>query len=203
MLACFVSSPAAARLAFGGMNEGDPVPEYLSVAFYAALAPFAASQTEASEADAISGVATVTACFAEWSEDGGFWDSSELGSTHVPLSDDEMGSVLDQEQAILAKVVDPVNATFIAASLPLGPPAHDAAMARVVVTSMAAAGANIQETPTGPARKWRAFKFLRDALTVVSGGLAIAADIVTPDPTGITKVASIVGGVAAITSVVD
>lgn len=185
------------------MIEGDAVPEYLSTAFYAAFMPFSNSQPEPLEDDAISGVATVTASFQEWSEDSDFWESAALDFTDVVLSDDEVGTMLDHEQTVLARAIDPVSATFIAATLPVGPPAHSVVEARGVVEAMAAEGAEIQAAPPGNTRKWKAFRFLRRALTVAGGGLAIAADIVTPDPTGITKVASIVGGVAAIGAVVD
>lgn len=44
----------------------------------------------------------------------------------------------------------------------------------------------------------RVRRFLRKAFKVASGGILIVADIVTPDPTLITKVASVVGGFATI-----
>ena len=44
----------------------------------------------------------------------------------------------------------------------------------------------------------RAWKFSRKVVRYAGGGLAIAADVLSPDPTGLTKAASIVGGVSAI-----
>lgn len=50
----------------------------------------------------------------------------------------------------------------------------------------------------GPFRMWRALRLAKRAFVALGGGVLIAADIVSPDVTGILKVASIVGGASAI-----
>jgi hypothetical protein len=70
--------------------------------------------------------------------------------------------------------------------------------ARAVVARLAEAGRSIAGAPLAQRQVWEALRYLRRVLRAAAGGLAVGADLLSPEVTGLTKGASIGGGLATI-----
>lgn len=101
-----------------------------------------------------------------------------------------LAGALDGDQKLAAKIL---------VEVPLDPSGADPQRAREIIVVIRNQCEHELASPKRSSGKWRALRLAKRAFKALGGGLVIAADIVSPDVTGITKVASIVGGIDVIT----
>jgi hypothetical protein len=162
---------------------------------------------ERSEGPVYEATERVVANLDRWAEDEDFWESAATAQRQEPQPPEALRTQLQsdafmaEELAVLEKAIGDrtlaLSITFeVVDAGATG--SHDPQKAREAVGRLAAAGRSIVEAPPPERQVWRALRYLRRGLRAAAGGLAVAADLVSPDVTGITKVVSIAGGLATI-----
>jgi hypothetical protein len=185
----------------------DGVPDYLLKAVQIAGQVFFPVGGEQDEESVISSAMGLRAPLEEWIADDDFWGAAEevVGPVPSPAEIPPFGVFMDEELELLTAALhgDSSFATLILANMPLDGGSTTPGEARNVVIQLNVTINQVVEAPPGPSRKWRAIRLARKALTIAAGGLLIAVDVVSPDPTMLSKVASVTGGLATISSAVD
>lgn len=143
----------------------------------------------------------------DWAADDDFWEAvtENFSGEAFPGEDQELGRVIEEEHQILLDALhgNQALATTIVLNVPLHLIQSRPDEARQVVINVSIAVTQVVQSPPGPARKWKALRLVRKVFVIGMGGLLIAADLVSPDPTMITKAASVGGGVAMIVTAPD
>lgn len=154
------------------------------------------------ESQALAALEAGTYALAELARDDALWAaaSEAIGDgAGEPQAVDQLDlkveltvltGTLDGDQRLAAKIL---------VEVPLDSSGADLQRAREIIVVIRNQCEHELAAPKKPSRKWRALRLAKRAFKALGGGLVIAADIVSPDVTGITKVASIVGGIDAIT----
>lgn len=179
----------------------EDIPPYLLRAYSVLTGATAQGLASAEVGDtAVEATASVTEDFSIWVADDDFWSTVRDHYRDTRLANDQLGPTFDEEVEILSKVLkgDRQAAILIAIELAARREGGEPDRAREAVSNAVKEGQQVGATRSGRSRAWRAGVFLKRAFTLTAGGLGIAADVVSPDVTGITKVASIAGGIAAI-----
>jgi hypothetical protein len=163
------------------------------------------------EGAVVSALTAMQPHLQNWANDNDFWRSAQQFVNGVPIHiPPDFGVVMDEEQRVLADGLrDRSLATKILMDAEF-PPANQGVVYGLVDNARNNISININVTiqqtvaaPPGPARKWRALRIVRKVFVVATGGLMVAADIVSPDVTLITKGLSIVSGLSTIASAID
>jgi hypothetical protein len=141
----------------------------------------------------------------EWAEDSEFWDSAS-DALADDLPDADFDDYRDEEREIIATSLDGdyklANAILVELPSPSAQRRPNPEQAREIVLILRTECHAATSEPPKRA-KWRTARVLRRVFKAFGGGLAIAADIVAPDPTFIVKVASVWGGVDLILDAAD
>jgi hypothetical protein len=186
----------------------DVLPEYLmDTVFVAQDAIFRSFGEERSEGPVFEATDRVAANLGRWAEDKDFWESAaaaqrQAGEPFETIRAHLQGEeFLAEELAVLEAAIGnrslALSVTFEVADAGVTG-RHHPEEAREVVATLAGTGRSIAGAPPGQRQVWRALRYLRRALRAAAGGLAVAADLLSPDVSGLTKVASIGGGLATI-----
>lgn len=182
----------------------DQVPDYLLRAYEILMQSVIRGTTsEVNEDSLVKTTQQIAGEFATWASDNDFWTTTHEQFGKSRLTYAQEGTVFDREVEILTKALKGDRQAAILVAIELGTKREDANpdVARTKVSDAAKEGRQTAQEPSGRSRAWHAAIFLKKALTIAAGGIGIAADLVSPDVTGITKVASIAGGLAAIVNV--
>jgi hypothetical protein len=186
----------------------DVLPDYLmDTVFVAQDAIFRSFGEERSEGPVFEATDLVAANLGRWADDHDFWGSAAIAQRQA---DEPFATIrahlqgeefLAEELAVLEAAIGnrslALSVTFeVADAGATGP--RDPEEARDVVARLAEAGRSIAGAPPPQRQVWRALRYLRRALRAAAGGLAVAAELLSPDVTGLTKIASIAAGVATI-----
>lgn len=186
----------------------EALPEYLmETVFVAQDAIFRSFGEERTEDPVFEATGQVAANLGRWAEDWDFWESAATAERREDQPFETIRAHLQSEEflaeelAVLEAAIGnrtlALSVTFEVADAGMTGP-HDPEEARQVVERLAHAGRSITELPAKDRQVWRALRYLRRGLRAAAGGLAVGADLLSPDVTRLTKVASIAGGVATI-----
>jgi hypothetical protein len=141
------------------------------------------------------GLDGIAELLATWLGDAAFWTSidDERPDTPptVPLEDS-----LDDEAEVLAAALggDPRRARLILLEAPLRSVRPNPKQALRAVETLHRHCNEVTAEAESHRRFWRGARTMRRIFKAAGGGLLVAADIVSPDPTVILRVASIWGG---------
>ncbi len=140
-----------------------------------------------------------------------FWEAAhetldETGETNavVLLEHFDTEQFAEEERHVLEQQVSPTTAAvtmlYLQADETGADPHSVLNKAEAAVGGLVEDAEELVEQEPSQSRWWKAARFAKKAFIVGAGGLVIAADVVSPDPTMLTKAASISGGGATIAS---
>jgi hypothetical protein len=178
----------------------ETVPDYLS--HLVTLASMAKREQQEGVPPQLGIILEMSIGLRAWADDDDFWASTrrEFDPLSVLRVDPDQFAEAEAEILTIALSGDEQLARVIVINMSLRYPSGTPDDARGLVTQASGEGRRIAESPPEPIRKWSGWRYARRVFRGATGGLAIAANIVTPDPTLLTKVASIAGGVELIIS---